>query len=151
MLSRFSCVQLFVTLWTVIHQNPLSMGFFRQEYWSGVPWPPPLVFPTQGSLRSPALAGGFFTTSTAWEAQKLTCMLSCIQLFANLWTVALQAPVSVELSRQEYWSGLPSPAPGDLPAPGIKTPSPGAPALQVDSLPLSHWGSPVIGNFREFK
>ena len=151
MLSHSSCVQLFVTLWTVIHQTPLSMGFFRQEYWSGVPWPPPLVFPTQGSFMSPALTGGFSTTSTTWESQKLTCMLSCIQLFANLWTVALQAPVLLELSRQEYWSGLPCPAPGDLPAPGIKPPSPGAPALQADSLPLSHWGSPGIGNFREFK
>ena len=139
MLSRFSCVQLFVTLWTVIHQNPLSMGFFRQEYWSGVPWPPPLVFPTQGSLRSPALTGGFFTTSTAWEAQKLTCMLSCIQLFANLWTVALQAPVSVELSRQEYWSGLPSPAPRGF----YQTQGSNLCLLpwQVDSLPLHHLGS----------
>ena len=40
-LSRFSCVWLFVTLWTVAHQAPLSMGFYRQEYWSGLPYPPP--------------------------------------------------------------------------------------------------------------
>ena len=46
--------------------------------------------------------------------------LSYIRLFATPWTVALQAPLSVGFSRQEYWSGLPCPPPGDLPAPGIK-------------------------------
>ena len=48
------------------------------------------------------------------------------------WTVAHQALLSMEFSRQEYWSGLPSPSPGDLPNPGIK---PGSPTLQADSLP----------------
>ena len=43
-----SCVQPFVTLWTVAHQAPLSMGFSRQEYWSGLPFPPPGVLLTQG-------------------------------------------------------------------------------------------------------
>ena len=46
-------------------------------------------------------------------------------------------------SRKDYWIGLPSPPPGDIPDPGIKPASPVAPALQVDSLPLSRWGSPV--------
>ena len=54
-------VRLFATPWTVAHQAPLFMGFSRQEYWSGLPCPPPGVFPTQGS-------GGFFTTSATWEA-----------------------------------------------------------------------------------
>ena len=68
MLSRFSCIQLFSTLWTVACQPPMSMGFTRQEYWNGLP------YPTLGdlsdlemeamSLTSPALTGGFFTTST---------------------------------------------------------------------------------------
>ena len=49
MLSHFSCVQLCATLWTVARQTPLSMGFSRQEYWSGLPCPPPGFFPTQGS------------------------------------------------------------------------------------------------------
>ena len=49
MLSRFSCVQLSVAPWTVAHQTPLSMGFSRQEYWSGLPCPPPGIFPTQAS------------------------------------------------------------------------------------------------------
>ena len=71
-LSRFSHVQLFVTPWTIAHQAPLSMGFSRQEYWSGLPCPPPGDLPDSGkeptSLMSPALAGGFFTTGTTWEA-----------------------------------------------------------------------------------
>ena len=48
-LSRFRHVGLFVTLWTVAHQAPLSVGFSRQEYWSGLPCPPPGDLPTQGS------------------------------------------------------------------------------------------------------
>ena len=62
-LSQFSCVWLFVTPWTVAHQAPLSMGFTRQEYGSGLPCPTPRIFPTQRSnlcLLSPALAGGVF-------------------------------------------------------------------------------------------
>ena len=66
---------------------------------------------------------------------------SSVQLFTTLWTVAYQAPLSMEFSRQEYWSGLPCPPPGNLPNPRIKTASPEPPALQADSLPLSHWGS----------
>ena len=70
-------------------------------------------------------------------------MLSCSveSDSATLWTVASQAPLPMEFSRHEYWSGLPgdlSP-PGDLSDPGIKPVSPGSPALQVESLPLSHW------------
>ena len=62
-----------------------------------------------------------------------------IQLFVTPWTVACQATRSMGFSRQEYWSGLPFPPPGDLPNPGIKSASS---SLQVDSLPLSHEGSP---------
>ena len=72
MLSRFSCIRLLVTLWTVVRQAPLSMGFSRQEYWSGLPFPSPGDLPDPGleptSPVSPALAGGFFTTSSTWEA-----------------------------------------------------------------------------------
>ena len=57
--------------------------------------------------------------------------LSCVQLFATPWTVAHQAPLSMGISRQEYWSGLPFPSPGDLPDPGMETRSP---ALQADAL-----------------
>ena len=61
------------TLWTIAYQAPLSMGFSRQEYWSGLPCPPPGDLPDPGiepmSLMSPALAGEFFNTSTTWEAR----------------------------------------------------------------------------------
>ena len=72
MLSCFSRVQLFATLWTVARQAPLSMGFSRQEYWSGLTCPPPGDLPDPGMKPVPlmylALAGGFFTISTIWEA-----------------------------------------------------------------------------------
>ena len=58
--------------------------------------------------------------------------LSRVRLFAIPWIVAYQSPQSMEFSRQEYWSGLPFPSPGDLPDPGIK---PESPTLQADALP----------------
>ena len=67
--------------------------------------------------------------------------LSCVRLFAIPWTVAYQAPLSMGFSRQEYWSGLPFPSPGDLPNTGIK---PGFPALQADSLTSEPPGKPGI-------
>ena len=65
--------------------------------------------------------------------------LSPVQLFATPWTVAYQAPQSMEFSRQEYWSGLPFPSPGDLPDPGIK---PRSPAFQADALLSEPPGKP---------
>ena len=62
--------------------------------------------------------------------------LSHVRLFTTPWTVAHQAPPSMEFSEQEYWSGLPFPSPGDLPDLGIK---PGSPALQADALPSLGW------------
>ena len=59
--------------------------------------------------------------------------LSRVQLFTTPWVVAHQAPLSMELSKQEYWSKLPFPSPGDLPNPGIEC---GSPSLQADSLPF---------------
>ena len=63
--------------------------------------------------------------------------------FATPWTAAHQAPLRMEFSRQEYQSGLPFPSPGDQPDLGIE---PTSPALQVDSLPLSHPGRPSSGS-----
>ena len=102
-LSRFSHLQLFATLWTVALQAPLSVGFFRQQYWSVLPCPPPGDFLDPGiiplSLRAPALAGGFFTTSAPWEAHtskhlyaytalpiftQITCCIPCSALFFNI-------------------------------------------------------------------
>jgi len=62
------------------------------------------------------------------------CLVTKSCLTVTPWTVAHQSPLSMEFSRQEYWSVLPFPSPGDLPNPGIKSMSP---ALQVDSLLLS--------------
>ena len=59
-------------------------------------------------------------------------LLSLVQFFATPWAVTCQAPLSMESSRQEYWSGLPFLSPGDLPNPGIE---PRSPSLQADSLP----------------
>ena len=75
------------------------------------------------------------------------CMLShfsCVHLFAAFQTVAHQAPLSMEFSRQEYWSGVPCPLPGDLPDSGVQSESPAYPALQVDSLPTEAWGKPFL-------
>ena len=72
------------------------------------------------------------------------CMLSRlsqVQLFATLWTIAHQAPLSMGFSRKEYWNKLPCPPPGDLLNLGIK---PRFPALQADSLPSELPGKPNI-------
>ena len=75
-LSRFSRVSLFATLWTVAYLSPLSVGFSRQAYWNGFPCPPSGDLPDPGieqlSLESLALAGGFFTASTTWEVPRAT-------------------------------------------------------------------------------
>ena len=69
----------------------------------------------------------------------MTVKVSYVQLFSTPWTAARQAPLSMEFSRQGYWSGLPLLSPGDRPNPGIE---PGSPALQVDSLPSEPPGKP---------
>ena len=89
MLSHFSHVWLSATPWTMAHQAPLSLGFSRQEYWSGLPFPSPVIKYEVSEVKS----------------------LSHVRLFATPWTVAYQAPPSMGFSRQGYWSGLPSPSP----------------------------------------
>ena len=74
------------------HQSPLSMGFFRQEHWNGLPFLSP-----NGTIK-----------------RKKVRSLSYVRLFANPWTVAYQAPQSTEFSRQEYWSGLSFPSPSKI-------------------------------------
>ena len=114
MVSRFSYVQLFATLWTVARQASLSMGFSRQKYWSGLPFPSPGDLPNPGiepeSLMSPALAGRFFTNSATWEAQSASHSVVSDSLQPH-W-LACQAPLSMGFSRQEFWSGLPCLPPG---------------------------------------
>ena len=69
---------------------------------------------------------------------------SCVQLFETLMDVACQAPLSMGFSKQEYWSGFLCPPLGDLHDPGIQPRSPVSSALQADTIPLSHWGSPIM-------
>ena len=123
----------FVTLWTVVHQAPLCMGLSQQEYWSGLPCPPPgdllnsEIEPL--SSASPAMRVDSSPTEPPgkpklnirkWKCSR-SVMSDSLRLFA-----AYQAPPSMGFSRQEYWSGLPFPSPGDLPDPGIE---PGSPTL----------------------
>ena len=63
-------------------------------------------------------------------------LLSCVRFFATPWTIAYQAPPTMGFSRQEYWSGLPFPSPGDLPKPGS---DPGSPTVWADTLPSEPW------------
>ena len=90
------------------------------------------IFLTQGSNLHLLHWKGILYHQATREA--CACMLSHfshVRFFVTLWTVAHQAPLSMGFPRQQYWSGLPFPPPGDLPDPGIKS---GAPALQVDLL-----------------
>ena len=89
-----SCVQLFATSWTATHQPSLSFTIFQ------------------------SLLKFISIESVKWSEAK---SLSHIWLFATPWTVAYQAPLSMGFPRQEYWSELPFPSPGDLPEPGNET------------------------------
>ena len=86
-LSCCSPVQLFMTLWTVAHPAPLSMGFSRQDYWNALPCPPPSDLPDPGikpmSLLSPALSGGFFTDSATWEAIDITLDIPTLRNYSS--------------------------------------------------------------------
>ena len=99
-LSCFSHVQLFATPWTVAHWAPLSIGFSRQKYWSGLPWPSSGDLPDLGikpvSLMSPALAGKFFTTSTTWEAP-CVCVCVCVKVLVTQSCLTLCNPVDCSL------------------------------------------------------
>ena len=92
MLSHFSRVWLCVTPQTAAHQAALSLGFSRQGYWSGLPFPSPMH------------------ESEKWKVKVKS--LSRVRLLVTSWTAAYQAPPSMGFSRQEYWSGVPLPSPG---------------------------------------
>ena len=135
----FACsccrVQLFATLWTVAHQASLSMGFFRQEYWSGLPFPfdgavtvmsfqscPTLCDPIDGSppgspvpgiLQARTLEWVAISFSNAWKWKVKEKSLSRVRLLATPWTAAHQAPLPMGFSRQGYWSGVPFPLDGE--------------------------------------
>ena len=75
-----------------------------------------------------------------WKWKQQVKSLSRVQFFVTPWTIAHQAHPSMEFSRQEYWTGLPFPSPGDLPDPGIR---PGSPTLWADALPSEPPGNPM--------
>ena len=113
----------------IAHQAPLSMGFPRQEYWSGLPFPSPGDLPHPGMKpTSPAPQEDSLPLSQG-KAHKLIeseseseseVTQSCPTLCDPMNNSLHQAPPSIGFSRQEYWSGLPFPSPGNLPNPGIE-------------------------------
>ena len=90
LLSRSSRFQLCATPETAAHQAPLSLGFSRQEHWSGLPFPSPMH-----------------------ESEKWVKSLSSVWLLATPWTAAYQAPPPMGFPTQEYWSGTQLPSPGN--------------------------------------
>ena len=142
-------IQSYPTLCNPMDCRPpsLSMGFSKQEYWSGLPRPPPGDLPNPGiEPMSPALQADSLLTELQGKPILILLLLlllshfSRVRIFVTLWTVAHQAPQSMGFSRQGYWSGLPRPPPGDLPNPGIK---PRSPTLQAGSLPSETQGKPL--------
>ena len=154
--QSLSCVLLFATPWTV---QPARLRcpweFSRQEYWRGLPCPPPgessciagrlsseppgkskktgQPIPSPGDLPDPGIKPG----SLALQADSLPAASESHSVMSNIatpWTIQC-----VEFSRLEYWSGQPFPSPGDLPNPGIE---PRSPALWADSLPVELQGKP---------
>ena len=118
-----SRVRLFVTPQTVTHQAPLSMGFSRQGYWSGVPFPLPGDLPNPGIepsfIKSPALAGEFFTTRDTWEAHRsLGSWENSERLCLNdVWSiVGIKKPVTVQTAGRwidKLWPSLGFPGVSD--------------------------------------
>ena len=106
------------------------MEFPRQEYWIGLPLPSPGDLPDPGiEPESPLLQADSLPSEppgkpTEGSEHVLVKLLSPVQLFATLWTIARQAPLSIEFFRQEYWSELPFPFPEDFLGPGIEPTSP---------------------------
>ena len=118
------------------------MGFSRQEYWSGVPDQESsyhFEIRCDHVTRAGQSCGNRSDTAFQGGKKAKVKLLSRVQLFTILWTVAYQAPLSMGFSQQEYWSGLPFPSPGDIPNPGIE---PESRALQADALTSERPGKP---------
>ena len=118
--KSLSRVRLLATPWTAAYQAPPSLGFSRQEYWSGAPLPSP--------MNRLSYVKHFQKTISAWDTSFTELLLFSRSVVSDSsappWTVAHQAPLCMDFPRQKYWSGLPLPSPGDLPDPGIKRASP---------------------------
>ena len=108
-LGHFDRVQLFVTSWIVAHQTPLTMGFSRQEYWSGLPRPPPGIFLTLGQNLHLLIAGRFFTTKPMGKPPY--CCMS-LGFPKNLYSCVGDSSFSLMLILYTKWKlwGLPKPA-----------------------------------------
>ena len=149
-----SCLTLAIPR-TVAHQAPLFMGFFQARILERFP-----ISFFKGSSQPrdrtgvSCIAGRFFTDWATitwvifWYSLRVSsaCMpscFSCVWLFATLWTIACQAPLSMRFSRQESWSGLPCPPLGNLPDPGTKSASLVSPAFV---LFLKNFDSPLSIN-----
>ena len=157
--GSFNHVRIFVTPWTVAYQTLAFMGFSRKEYWSGLSFPSPGDLPDRGiEPGCPAFQADALTSEPPGKPiymyiyicvqfSSVQFSLSVMSDSATPLTVAYHASPSVGFSRQEYWSGLSFPSPGDLPNPGVK---PVSPTLYAVSLPLSHLGSPY-GQCRQGK
>ena len=140
--QSFSHVLSFATPWAITLQAPQSVESFRQEYCSGLPFPTPGALPHPVFPECPALTGGLFTTESPGKRKRKWSRCR-VRLFATPWTIAHQAPPSMGFYRQEQWSGLPFPSPGDLSDPGIE---PRFPKLQADVLPSEPPGQPFLYN-----
>ena len=146
-------------VWSLGGEDPLEKGMATHSStlaWK-IPWTEePGRLPSMGSHRVGHDWSALAAAAEHWVEFPLlysrfllvtyficACVLSYfshVRLFVILWTVAHQAPLSVGFSKQEYWSWLPCPSPGDLPHPGIE---PRSPALEVDSLWLAPPGKPT--------
>ena len=133
--KSLSRVRPLATPWTAAHQAPPSMGFSRQEYWSGVPLPSPSCYPATakslqscltlcdpidgsppgslvpGILQARTLEWVAISFSNAWKWKVKVKVFSRVRPLATPWTAAHQAPPSMGFSRPEYWSGVPLPSP----------------------------------------
>ena len=130
-------------LYAHIHNLPLALSLLSPSPTHGghqERWAEPLCC-RAGSHQLPTLHT-LHTCQSCGRSQSL----SCVRLFVTLWTVAHQAPLPMEFPRQEYWSGLSFPTPGDLPNPGIEPVSPASSAVQADSSPIAPPGKPQVVN-----
>ena len=111
-MKSLSRVRLFATPWTVAYQALQSMGFSRQEYWSGLPFTSPGDLPNPGiESGSPALQTDALPSEPLEKSLLLLSCFSRVRLLATPWTAAYQSPLSMGFSRQDYWSGVPLPSP----------------------------------------
>ena len=116
--------------------------------------PPLLLVPfSRQEVLCPLSSSAFTRALRGQHYDDGLCVRVCARVLGHVrfcvtpWTVSCQAPLSLGFSRQGYWSGLSPPSPGDLPNSGIQPTSPMCPVdWQVDSLPLSHLGSPLLVN-----